>query len=111
MPCSFSASITETIFCSILWAASVLSCFGRAEDQACVSIIRSRSIALKSRMFVNSSIRVGYVVNFETDICALAPAIIANAFGELSSRGRPACRVFEERCDPRTYLVRMPSPC
>jgi hypothetical protein len=48
MPCSFSVSITETIFCSMFCAARVLSCFDRAEDQACACIMTSRSIVLSS---------------------------------------------------------------
>ena len=48
MPCSFSFSITITIFCSIFCAARVLSCFDRAEDQACACMMTSRSILLNS---------------------------------------------------------------
>lgn len=56
MPCSFSVSITETIFCSMFCAAKVLSCFDRAEDQACACIMTSRSILLSSEY--DSSARV-----------------------------------------------------
>lgn len=55
MPCFFSVSITETIFRSMLCAASELSCFVRAEDQAWLSVSASRSIELSSNCVLNGS--------------------------------------------------------